>query len=83
MQHNFKRGDIVAKEIGPGQVEYSHLERVDADGEMSAISDETGKPVGLDARRDVLRPATMQEVLDARVRREGRRARLDQPAGAV
>ena len=68
---NFKRGDIIAKDLGQGQIEYSHLDQINADGKMSATSDETGKPVGLDPRRDSLRVATMEEVLEARKRRQG------------
>ena len=81
--YDFKRGDIIARETGPGQIEFVHLELIEANGKMSAISDETGKPVGLDARRDVLRPATMEEVLEARARRESRRGPPGRPGGGV
>lgn len=67
---NFKRGDIVARDAD-GQVEYCHLDHVGADGKMQATSDTTGRAVGLDARKDALRPATMEEVLEARARRRG------------
>lgn len=81
--YDFKRGDIIARETGPGQLEFVHLEQIGADGKMSAISDETGKPVGLDTRRDVLRPATMEEVLEARERRERRQGPAGRPGGGV
>lgn len=66
----YKRGDIVARTVD-GQVEYCHLDHVGADGKMQATSDTTGRAVGLDARKDALRPATMEEVLEARTRRRG------------
>lgn len=81
--YDFKRGDIIAKDLGNGQLEFSHLELIHADGKMSAISDETGKPVGLDARRDALRVATMEEVLEARARRAPRPGPAGRPGGGV
>lgn len=68
----FNRGDVVAREITPGQVEFIHVEQIGADGKMSGIADATGKPVGLDTRRDVLRVASMAEALEARQRAAGR-----------
>lgn len=61
----YKRGDIVARTVD-GQVEYCHLDHVAPDGKMQATSDSTGRAVGLDINRDTLRPATMEEVLEAR-----------------
>lgn len=66
---NAKRGDIVSKQIAPGQVEFFHVEQVHADGSVDAIADSTGKPAGLHLRRDYLLPATMEDVLAARERR--------------
>jgi hypothetical protein len=58
-----KRGDILQKEIVPGEVEFFHVEQVHADGSIDAIADSTGKPAGLNLRRDDLQPATMDDVL--------------------
>lgn len=78
----YKRGDIVARDAD-GQVEYCHLDHVGTDGKMQATSDTTGGAVGLDARRDALRVATMEEVLEARARRAPRPGPAGRPGGGV